>query len=225
MDREDQLIARAERFESQGSDWYADGRFEQAAGDFEQAAAIYRQLMAGDPTRFALRLAAEINNVGLAWSKLGRHEEAVGALTEAIQLAGPYDDQPEVLPFLGGVTSSLAGALAELGQQAEAMAISERAVLFRRSVLPAGELIIDADLARTLRLYARLRASAGVELDRAQSTIGEAVAIYQELAAADPAEFEPELFASYAVMAEVLDRTGRREEAVAIRNFLADKLY
>lgn len=225
MGGEDQLIARAEQFESQGTDWYADGRFEQAAVDFEQSAAIYRQLMVEDPARFALRLAAEINNVALAWAKLGRHEEAVSALTEAIQLAGPYDDQPEVLPFLGGVTSSLAGALAELGQQAEAMAISERAVLFRRAVLPAGELIIDADLAKTLRLYAYLRAAAGVELDRAQSTIGESVAIYQELAAGDPAQFEPELFASFAVMAAVLDRIGRGDEAVAIRTFLADKIY
>ncbi len=225
MSREDQLIARASRLESQGSDWYADGRFEQAAADFEQAAAIYRQLMVDSPTRFALRLAAEINNLALAWAKLGRYEEAVAALTEAIQLAGPYDDQPEVLPFLGGVTSSLAGALAELGQQAEALAISERAVLFRRAVLPAGELIIDADLARTLRLYAQLRAAAGVELDRAQPTIGESVAIYQELAAGDPAQFEPELFASFAVMAAVLDRVGRDDEAQAIRTFLEDKIY
>lgn len=225
MGREDQLIAQAERLESQAGHWYADGRFGLAAADFSQAVGIYRQLVAEDPDRFALRLAAEINNVALAWFKLGRHEDAVDALTEAIQLASPYDDQPEVLPFLGAVTSSLASALAELGQYAEALVASERAVLFRRAALPPGELIIDADLAKTLRLYAKLRAAAGVELDRAQPIIGEAVTIFQELADSDPAQFEPDLFASFAVMAAVLDRVGRDDEAVAIREFLADKLY
>ena len=97
---------------------------------------IYRQLAAGPPDAFLPDLAVSLNNQSNRLADLGRREEALAAIEEAVtirrQLAQARPDAflPDLAMSLNNQSSRLAG----LGRREEALAAIEEAVTIRRQL-------------------------------------------------------------------------------------------
>jgi tetratricopeptide (TPR) repeat protein len=96
----------------------------------------------------------------------------------------------------------------------EAVGTSRRALELRRA---ADDGTPDPDLARTLRMFALVRANVGVELDEAEGALEEAMAKQMALLTAAPSqELVAETYATELVQAQLLARRGRHVEAARV---------
>jgi tetratricopeptide (TPR) repeat protein len=96
----------------------------------------------------------------------------------------------------------------------EALGTSRRAVELRRAAAHGPH---DAALARTLRTFALVRASVGVELDEATKALDDAMAVHMAALTAEPGEEHlAEAYATELAQAEVLARQGRHVEAARV---------
>ena len=189
---------------------------------FQESADRYRGEATRDPAQFEVALGTELYNVALYLYQLRRYDEAVRVLQEAARICEWYwQDDRGLNAFYAAVLASLAAGLGELRQYQQAMEITNRVVLLRRASSRPGSPIIDADLARALRQFAEVRARAGVELDSALPAATEAVTPYEQLLGASPQTYVGGLYASYEILAHLLDRLGRDHDAARVRAWLA----
>jgi len=170
-----------------------------------------------------------LNNLCVRLSDLGRREEALAAIEEAV---GVYRDlalaRPDGLqPDLAQSLNNLSVQLSALGRREEALSAIEEAVAIRRDLALERPATFPPALAESLNNLS-VQLSALGRREEALSAVEEAVAIRRDLALARPDAFQPDLAQSLNNLSVRLSALGRREEAlsaieeaVAIRRYLA----
>ncbi|MCM3882225.1 tetratricopeptide repeat protein [Frankia sp. R82] len=174
-------------------------------------------------------LAAALNDLSVRLADLGRSEEALAAVEEAVAIRRRLAaDRPDTfLPDLAVSLSNLANRLGDLREPEVALAINEEAVATYRRLVADRPIAFLPDLAAVLNNLAvqlgNLR-----RREEGLAAIEEAVAIRRRLAADRPDIFLPNLATSLNNLAAALGDLGRHdealaaiEEAVAIRRRLA----
>jgi Tetratricopeptide repeat len=164
----------------------------------------------------ASRLAGSQNNLSLRLAGLGRREEALAAIEEAV---GIYKElaagRPDAFrPDLATSLNNLSLRLAELGRREDALAPIQEAVGIRRELAATRPDMFRPNLAGSLYALAFLLAGLGRHED-ALAASEEAAGIRRELAAARPDMFRPDLASSLNNLANRLTELGRAEEALA----------
>ncbi|MFF7074503.1 tetratricopeptide repeat protein [Streptomyces pseudovenezuelae] len=168
-------------------------------------------------------LATTLNNLAIRLGDLGRREEALKAITEAVQIRRQLaHNQPDAFrPNLAGSLNNLAIRLAALGRREEALeAITEAADIYRELAHTRPD-AFRPDLAGSLNTLA-LRLAALGRRERALEAITEAADIYRELAHTRPDAFRPDLAKSLNNLAIRLGDLGRREKALEVITEAAD---
>jgi tetratricopeptide (TPR) repeat protein len=204
-----------------GEELYAAGRYEEARAAFVEAITENQQRLQSrlDDIELNAAIARDLNNLGLCLGKLRRYGEAANVLAGAAAIyetIEQHDDPVRRALWQGlraGAVQSMAGALGEAGNLEQALAASRQALDLRRG-LPAVE---DTEMARTLRMFAHVRAEAGVELDEAMSALNDAQARLMNAISRSPdlATID-EIYPTEIVMARVLARQGKVAEAQRI---------
>jgi tetratricopeptide (TPR) repeat protein len=174
------------------------------------------EALAGEPDA-ASRLAQSLNNLSGRLGVLGRREEALAAIEEAVdtyrELAAARPD--EFRPGLAMSLYNLANWRTELGRREEALAPAEEAVDTYRELAAARPDEFRPGLAASLNNLSNVLAVQG-RREHALAAAEEALAIRREPAAARPDdELRPELAGSLYTLAMQLDELGRLEEALA----------
>ena len=149
-------------------------------------------------------------------SDLGRREEALAAIEEAVtirrELARTSPDA--FLPDLAGSLNNQSNRLSDLGRREEALAAIEEAVTAYRELARTRPDAFLPDLAGSLNNQS-IRLSDLGRREEALAAIEEAVTIYRELARTRPDAFLPDLAMSLNNQSNRLSDLGRREEALA----------
>ena len=166
-----------------GASLYSLGRLKARQGDDSAAAELFRRAVQRLPG-----LAPAHNELGVALNGLGRREEALAALDQAIA----------VDPSYGAAHGNRGAVLADLGRHAEAA----DAQLSALALSPPDAVALRAGLLKTLVRTAR---KAG-RLDQAETAARGEHAAYPD---------DPDLVEQ---LAEVLEASGRSAEALALRN-------
>ena len=153
---------------------------------------------------------------GVALSLMGRREEALGAIREAVDICRRLADvQPDAFrPNLATSLNNLANRLSEVGKREEALGASREAEDIYRQLAAAQPNAFRPDLAMSLNNLANMLSEVGWR-EEALGASREAVDIYRQLAAAQPDAFRPNLAGSLNNLAAMLSEVGRREEALA----------
>ncbi|WP_240677884.1 tetratricopeptide repeat protein, partial [Actinacidiphila soli] len=160
-------------------------------------------------------LAGSLNNLSGRLGALGRREEALEAITEAVDIRRELARvRPDAfLPNLAASLNNLSADLGDLGQREEALKAITEAVDIRRELARTRPDAFLPNLAGSLNnLSGRLGALGRRE--EALEAITEAVDIRRELARVRPDAFLPDLAASLNNLSGRLGALGRREEAL-----------
>jgi tetratricopeptide (TPR) repeat protein len=188
----------------------------------------HRSDMDGRPDTTS-RLAVSLNDQSVRLGDLGRREEALAAIEEAVviyrELAAARLDAFD--PSLAMSLDNLSNSLANLGRREDALAAGQEAVAIYRVLAAASPDAYGPDLAGSLNNLSNRLGNLG-RREEALAAIEEAVAIRRVLAAASPDAYGPDLAMSLDNLSNSLANLGRREdalaagqEAVAIRRVLA----
>ena len=155
----------------------ASGQYGPALAAYRDAAGHWRRIRSPEAS---VHTAGALLGAGRCLGKLGRFEEAVATLVGAEKLAIELVATDPVTwgPSLAAVQEALAGAFGETGRWTEALTVSRRAVELRRA---AGA---PHDLAVAQRVFAQVRAAAGLELPEALAAISSAMHLHLSFAAA-----------------------------------------
>ncbi|MGH3221402.1 MAG: tetratricopeptide repeat protein [Streptosporangiaceae bacterium] len=160
--------------------------------------------------------ARRLNDLSNRLSNLGRREQALAAIEEAVttcrDLAAARPDA-----FLPGLATSLNNQsvfLSDLGRREEALATIEEAITAYRDLAAARPDAFLPGLAMSLNNQSGRLSELG-RREEALAAIEEAVTIRRDLAAARPDAFLPDLAASLNNQSNRLSDLGRREEALA----------
>ncbi|MEU8259186.1 tetratricopeptide repeat protein [Micromonospora sp. NPDC048999] len=197
------------------------GRRTEALARATEAVTAFRRLRHDRPDAFASSLAFALNNLAAAHGRLGQVREAVSAAEESVDiLRGIGTPNPEAADAFARALNNLALVLAESGQHARAAALSAESVQIRQALAAESSTPVSADLGGALLGFALVRASGGFDLDDAWAAATEAVGIYEQLVEQHPDVHGDQLVTAYLVIAELLDRAGRRREAAALRRRL-----
>ena len=156
-------------------------------------------------------LAASLNNLSNRFSALGRREEALASIKEAVAIQRDLAaTRPDAFrPDLATSLNNLSNCFSELGRREEALAAIEEAVAIQRDLAAT-----RPDLAGSLSNLSN-RFSALGRREEALASNEEAVAIQRDLAAARPDAFRPDLARSLNNLSTHFSAHGRREEALA----------
>ncbi|RSM64900.1 hypothetical protein DMB66_18475 [Actinoplanes sp. ATCC 53533] len=176
----------------------------------------YRNRVTTDPAAFLPDLAMSLNNLSVELDALGRREECLAAIEEAVQvyweLAAVRSDA--FLPDLATSLSNLSSGLGELGRLEKGLAAIEEAVTIRRELAAARPDAFVSDLAASLiNLSTRLGALG--QREEGLAAIEEAVQIYRQLTAARPDAFLPDLAMSLNNLSMRQGALGKREQGLA----------
>ncbi|GAA0622903.1 hypothetical protein GCM10010174_47400 [Kutzneria viridogrisea] len=176
----------------------------------------HRQAITEDPSLDDSRLATGLNNLSNRLGDLGRWEEGLAAIIEAVEIRQRLAQQrPEVfLPDLAMSLNNLAIRLGEAGRREEALAAITEAVEIRQRLAQQRLEAFLPDLATSLNNLAIRLGELGRQ-EEGLAAIIEAVEIRQRLAQQRPEVFLPDLAMSLNNLAIRLGEAGRREEALA----------
>lgn len=119
----------------------------------------YRVLASTDPDTFLPKLASGLNNLSIRLGALGRHEDALTAIQEALtvrrELAAARPDT--FLPDLATSLNNLSILLSQLGRSEDALTAIEAALTVRRKLAVARPAVHQAALEQSLRVLSRLQ--------------------------------------------------------------------
>jgi tetratricopeptide (TPR) repeat protein len=183
-----------------------------------------------DPQRHTPTLAIALNNQSKMLSDLGRREDALTAIEEAVTIRRRLPDaRPDAfLPDLALSLNNQSAMLSGLGRREDALVSIEEAITIYRQLADAHPDAFLPDLATSLNNQSNSLSELGRRED-ALTVIEEAITIYRQLADAHPVAFLPDLATSLNNQSNSLSELGRREdaltvieEAVTIRRQLAD---
>ncbi|MEL7216452.1 MAG: tetratricopeptide repeat protein, partial [Pseudomonadota bacterium] len=161
--------------------------------------------------------AGTLSNLSNRLDALGRREEALAAIEEAMEiyrsLAAARPDA--FLPDLAMSLNNLSGSLDALGHREEALsAINEAVTIYRRLAKARPDEFLP-NLAMSLNNLSNRLIDVGRQ-EEALAASEEAVEIRRDLAAAQPDVFLPDLATSLNNLSIRLIDVGRREEALAV---------
>ena len=186
----------------------------------------------------ANNLAVSLNNLSVRLARLGRPEDALAAIEEAVTILRELAraDPDEFRPGLARSLNNLSADLGDLGRPEDALAAIEEATgIFRQLAIEEAadirrELVeaidfyqhpaldhpsfVRSGLAMSLNNLSNRLADLGRRED-ALAAIEEATGIYRELAWADPDEFRRRLATSLTNLSNRLAGLGRNEDALA----------
>ncbi|OOC53609.1 MULTISPECIES: tetratricopeptide repeat protein [Nocardiopsis] len=184
-----------------------------------------------DPDAYLPGLAMALNNQAVRLGDLGRAEEALEAVTEAVRIRRALTEQhPDAhLPSLALALDNQSNRLADLGRAGEALAAVTEAVRHYRALAEQHPDAHLPDLARALNNQA-LRLGGLGRVEEGLETVTEAVRHYRVLAEQDPDVHLPGLAMALDNQSNRLADLGRVEEAleaviraVDIRRALAEQ--
>jgi tetratricopeptide (TPR) repeat protein len=188
-----------------------------AAELFQRLTNDYRRLTTCDPA-FRIDLAKSLSDLSNRLAALGRREEALAAISEAVdirrELAAAHPDA--VRPDLASSLNRLSSRLAALGRRGEALAAISEAVDIRRQLATAHPDAFLPDLARSLTGLSRLLTDVGRQQE-ALAAIREAVDIRRELASQWPDAYQDQLQASMDLFYRLERTEGDNDEAAGHR--------
>ncbi|MGW7363093.1 tetratricopeptide repeat protein [Streptomyces sp. NPDC054841] len=183
----------------------------------------HRSRSHGDPEARPA-LAAALHDLSGRLERLGRWDEALAALREAVEIRRKLAaKQPDTyLPKLSSSLNNLSVLLSHHGQTKEALAVSSEAVDIQRKVAAQQpDDIVLCHLATILDNHGGELAALG-RWEKGLAEISEAVDIYRELVAKRPDQFRGNLAGSLNNLAAVLQRRGRWLEALEAISEAAD---
>ncbi|WP_369042055.1 tetratricopeptide repeat protein [Streptomyces sp. Midd1] len=176
----------------------------------------YRVLATTEPDTHLPDLAVGLNNLAVRLGVLGRREDGLAAIEEAVtvrrQLATAHADTH--LPDLALTLNNLAARLGDLGRHEDGLVAVEEAVTIRRQLAAAHPNTHLPDLALTL---SNLSVVLG-DLRRHEDglvAVEEAVTIRRQLAAAHPNTYLPDLASSLNNLSVILGDLGQLEDGLA----------
>ncbi|UJW32438.1 tetratricopeptide repeat-containing serine protease family protein [Saccharothrix sp. AJ9571] len=174
-----------------------------------------RHTATSDPETADSHLARGLNNLSNRLSELGRREEALDAITEAVEIRRRLAEQhPDAfLPDLAGSLNNLSNRLSELGRREEALDAITEAVEIRRRLAEQHPDAFLPDLAGSLNNLA-VRLGALGRQEEGLDAITEAVGVYRRLAEQRPDAFLADVAMSLNNLAVRLGALGRREEGL-----------
>ncbi|MFD7507627.1 DUF3856 domain-containing protein [Streptomyces sp. NPDC059850] len=160
-------------------------------------------------------LAASLNNLSNCLGDLGRREEALGAIGEAVEIRRDLvRDRPDVFrPDLAMSLNNLSIRLGDLGRREEALGAIGEAVEIRRDLVRDRPDVFRPDLASSLNNLSIHLAALG-RWEEALEAIGEALEVYRELARDRPDAFRPDVAMCLNNLSNRLAALGRWEEAL-----------
>jgi len=161
-------------------------------------------------------LARSLNNLSVRLSDLGRREEALAAIGDAVELCRELaSSRPEAFrPALAMSLNNLAGRLSGVGRREEALTTIEEAADLYRQLAASRPEAYRPDLAMSLNNLSILLSDLG-RREEALTSSEEAAEIRRDLATSRPDTFRPDLATSLNNLAARLRGVGRREEALA----------
>ncbi|MFI8350409.1 tetratricopeptide repeat protein [Streptomyces sp. NPDC085596] len=209
----------------------ASRRLATAAAHLAQALVERHRLLTGtDPDVHRADLAMSLNNLSVRLGAVGRREEGLTAIQEAV---GHYrvlaEPNPDVyLPDLAMSLNNFAVDLGAVGRREEGLTAIQEAVAIRRALAEANPDVYLADLAVSLNNLSIGLGEVG-RREEGLTAVQEAVHHHRALAEANPATHLPDLAASLNNLSIGLGGVGRREEsltaiqeAIGIRRALAE---
>ncbi|WP_428934867.1 ATP-binding protein [Streptomyces sp. ACT015] len=167
------------------------------------------------PTADPADLAGSLNNQSVRLAALGRREDALTAITRAVEIYQSLaDQQPDAfLPDLAMSLNNQSVRLAALGRREDALTAITRAVKIREALADQRPDAFLPDLAMSLNNQSNHLADLGRRED-ALTAVTRAVEIYQSLADQQPDAFLPDLAMSLNNQSVRLAALGRREDAL-----------
>ena len=198
------------------------GQREEALAISQESAARYRCLAETSPAVYEPELAMSLKNLGNRLSEAGQREEALAICQEAVTLwrrlaeNSPAVHQADLAMSL----SNLGELLSDAGRREDALATSQESVALYRRLAEASPAPYQPGLATSLVVFARVRATFGLELDDALVAAGEALTIYQRLSERLPRVFSTDLRRAHQTRGKVLDGLSRKREAAIRRRQL-----
>ncbi len=171
---------------------------------------------AGHSDAFLPDLATSLNNLSVRLGGLGRWEEGLAAIEEAVTVYRRLArDRPDVfLPGLALSLNNLSVHLGELGGREEGLAAIEEAVAIRRRLAKDRPDAFLPNLAMSLNNLS-LRLGGLGRWEEGLAAIEEAVTVYRRLAKDRPDAFLPDLALSLNNLSLRLGELGRQEEGLA----------
>ncbi|MEZ7132641.1 tetratricopeptide repeat protein [Nonomuraea sp. AD125B] len=182
----------------------------------EWAAQLTNRLLAAFRAQNDLSgLAQSLNNQSVRLGVLGRHEEALEAITEAVDIRRHLAEaRPDAfLPDLAMSLNNQSADLGALGRREEALEAITEAVDIRRRLAEARPDAFLPDLAMSLNNQANRLGDLG-QHEKALEAITEAVRTYRHLTEARPDAFLPHLAGSLNNQANRLGDLGQHEKAL-----------
>jgi hypothetical protein len=176
-----------------------------------------RQALAHDTPGDDSELARHLNNLSVRLAELGRREEALDAITEAVTVNRRLVMQrPDAhLSSLALSLNNLSGRLADLGRREEALdAITEAVTIRHRLAVQRPDAYLP-DLAGSLNNLSLRLADLGRQ-EEALDANTEAVTTYRQLAVQHPDAYLPDLATGLNNLSNRLAELGRREEALDV---------
>ncbi|MFF2353732.1 tetratricopeptide repeat protein [Kitasatospora sp. NPDC058115] len=192
--------------------------------------AHYRTLAEGDPGTHLPDLAMALNNLSNRLSEVGRREEGLAAVQEAVSIRRTLaEEHPAVhLPSLAGTLNNLSNRLSEVGRWEEGLAAIRESTGHYRTLAEGNPEAHLPNLAMALNNLA-LRLGGTGRREEGLAAIQEATGHYRALAGSNPDAHLPGLAMALNNLSNRLGEVGRREEglaasreAVTIRRTLAD---
>ncbi|WP_406354853.1 tetratricopeptide repeat protein [Streptomyces sp. NBC_01635] len=175
----------------------------------------YRALAEANPVAHLAALATSLNNLSVRLGEVGRREEGLTAIQEAVDIRRALAEaNPDAyLPALASSLNNLSNPLGEVGRREEALAAVQEAVNIRRALAKANPAAHLADLAGSLNNLSVRLGEVG-RREEGLTAIQEAVDHYRALAEANPDAYLPNLAGSLSNLSVDLGDVGRREEGL-----------
>ncbi|MEU2026201.1 tetratricopeptide repeat protein [Streptomyces sp. NPDC016469] len=190
----------------------------------------YRPLVKADPDTYLPQLAGSLNNLSIRLGDMGRREEGLDAIKEAVSIHRVLAEaNPDAyLPDLAMSLNNLSTRLGDMGRRVEGLDAVEEAVGIRRVLAEADPDAYLPDLAMCLNNFF-VRLGGMGRREEGLDAIEEAVGIRRVLAEADPDAYLPDLAMSLNNLSIQLGEMRRQEEglvaveeAVSIHRVLAE---
>ena len=177
---------------------------------------LLRPLAERDPDAFLPILATALNNQSNGLAALGRREQALEAIEEAV---GVYRELAQGRPDaflreLAGALNNQSNGLAALGRREQALAAIKEALSIRRQLAQERPDAFLPDLAEALNNQSLRLAEVG-RRKKALAANQEALSIHRQLAQTRPNAFLPELAGTLNNQSLRLAEVGRRKKALA----------
>lgn len=198
------------------------GRYSNALTATREAVTLYRELAAAYPDRYRADLASALSDLGLRLAALGRGPAALPATAEAVRIFKELTgtDRIRYLPPLAIALAYQGAILAQTGRTSAALTSHEQAVAIYEELAEARPGRYQPERANALTGLARDLAALGRPAE-ALPPAEQAADIYRN-ATSQTSRFNTYLADSIDVIANILERLGRTDEAAIFHAEVAD---